>query len=134
MEWRINLDLKNFKPEFNLTHNLYTVTYVNLLQQHDNPWALLINFVVLQLNCSEKKTNQQTRFSFWKVKLLFCSNFFPTYPGWLSRLISACKPFWHPFKRKPWYLSSKIQVARSMTSAMHFPDSRFHVYSDTLSS
>ena len=37
MEWRINLDLKNFKPEFNLTHNLYTVTYVNLFQQHDNP-------------------------------------------------------------------------------------------------
>ena len=55
MEWRINLDLKNFKPEFNLTHNLYTVTYVNLFQQHDNPWALLINFVVLQLNCSEKE-------------------------------------------------------------------------------
>ena len=62
MEWRINLDLKNFKPEFNLTHNLYTVTYVNLFQQHDNPWALLINFVVqdsVKLFWKRKPTNKQ---------------------------------------------------------------------------
>ena len=71
-KWRINLDKKNFKPEFNLTHNLYTVTYVNLFQQHDKPLALLIKFMVLQLICSEKrKPSNKQEFTFGKSN--YCS-------------------------------------------------------------
>ena len=46
---------------------MYTVMYVNLFQQHDKPLALLINFMVLQLICSEKRkpTNKQ-EFTFGK--------------------------------------------------------------------